>query len=234
MGTTSKWFATSPEPDVTTQWTVIFLATMAIALPAWGDEASDTQALIQRARDGDAQSQFTLGSAYEIGKGVQKDPNEALVWYQAAATQGYAEAQNTVGSILQAKKNYSEALVWYEKAAAQGHAQATNNLAYLYDMGLGAPQDRKKGFELYSKAADLGWAESMWNLANMYGAGQLGPKDMVMACVWSVRAGRFASMRDSKLKSHLERVIPQLEKMLPAADFARCKQQGEGWAPSGK
>ena len=96
-----------------------------------------------------------------------------------------------MGSALQAEKRYEEARLWYEKAAAQNHPLAINSLGYLYDLGLGVPQDRRKGF--YSRAADMGEPEAMWNIANMYGAGQMGPKDMVMACIWTYRAHRFSS-----------------------------------------
>jgi hypothetical protein len=188
--------------------------------------------LLKGANSGDAKTQFMLGAAYDFGRGAPKDAAEAAKWYRASADQGYAEAQNSVGSALQAEKKFSEALPWYEKASAQGHALATNNLAYLHDLGLGVPQDRRKGFELYSKAADLGWAEAMWNLANMYGSGQLGKEDLLMACVWIIRAKRYASPSESQLHAQVARVLPRLERMLPPATLANCKEQGESWRPS--
>src|SRR5690349_13967026 len=175
-----------------------------------------TQELITRAEAGDAQAQLRLASAYETGQGVDRDAGEAEKWYRRAAESGLADAQNSVGSILQARGQYAEALPWYEKASNQGHAPATNNLAYLHDLGRGVPQDRRKGFELYSKAADLGWAEAMWNLANMYGAGQLGQPDLVAACTWIVRAQRFADPNHRALQNQFQRVMPQLRRMLSA------------------
>lgn len=148
-----------------------------------------------------------------------------------AAEQGNADAQNSIGSGLQAEERYSEALGWYERASAQGHALATNNLAYLYDLGRGVKQDRRKGFELYSRAADLGWAESMWNIANMYGAGQLGEVDMVSACVWTMRARRYAKCNDKGIQAQLTRIIPHLERTLSSKDMAKCKQQADDWTP---
>jgi TPR repeat protein len=63
------------------------------------------------------------------------------------------------------KWQYSEAMTWYERAAAQGHALARSNLAFLYDQGLGASQNRRKAFDLYTRAADLKSADAMLNIA---------------------------------------------------------------------
>jgi uncharacterized protein len=195
---------------------------------------ASTQELIKRAETGDAQAQFRLASAYETGQGVGRDTSEAERWYRRAAEAGLAEAQNTVGSILQTRGQYTEALPWYEKASNQGHALATNNLAYLYDLGRGVPQDRRKGYELYSKAAELGWAEAMWNLANMHGAGQLGQPDLVAACTWTVRAQRFADPNHRALQAQFQRVMPQLQRMLSAEQLATCKKDGESWMPQAR
>jgi hypothetical protein len=193
--------------------------------------SSETKKLIEKADAGDVDAQFRVGEAYDFGNGAPHDGEKAMQYYLMAAKQGHAEAQNSVGSGLQAEKKYAEALPWYERAAAQGHALATNNLAYLYDTGLGVPQNRDKGFELYSHAADLGFADSMWNLANMYGAGQVGKVDMVMACVWTVRAQRFTGNQNAKLSAYISRVLPQLGKSLSSEDWATCQQQGNSWSP---
>lgn len=193
--------------------------------------SSETKALIIKAEAGDTDAQLRVGAAYDYGKGAPRDGAEAMRWYRMAADRGNAEAQNSVGSALQAEKRYEEALPWYEKASAQGHALATNNLAYLHDLGLGVKQDRRKGFELYSRAADLGWAEAMWNIANMYGAGQLGDKDMLSACVWAKRAQKFSAPQERQLQNHLSRVIPQLERLLSPEQLASCNHQSDNWAP---
>ena len=197
--------------------------------------SSEVKELTAKGRAGDVEAQFRVGAAYDSGHGAPHDGAEALKWYTMAAEAGYSEAQNSLGSTLQGEKNYVEARTWYERAAAQGHAQATNNLGLLYDLGLGLPQDRHKGFDLYMRAADLGWAEAMWNLANMYGAGQLGSKDMYMACVWTFRARRYASPQDQRLLAILYRAAPQVEQQLDSQQQRdRCYQQAAEWKPSGK
>lgn len=193
--------------------------------------SSETKALIAKADAGDIDAQFRVGSAYDTGNGAPHSGENAMKYYLMAAEKGHVEAQNSVGSALQAEEKYSEALVWFERASAQGHALATNNLAFLYDLGQGVKQDRRKGFELYSRAADLGWAESMWNIANMYGAGQLGEIDMVSACIWTTRARKYANPNDQRLQSQFNRIMPYLERTLSSENFAICKQKADSWAP---
>jgi hypothetical protein len=191
----------------------------------------EIQSLIIQASKGNTDAQFRVGSAYDTGSGAPRNGSEAMKWYLMAANSGNAEAKNSVGSGLQAEEKYEEARGWYEKAAAQNHALATNNLAFFYDMGLGVKQDRQKGAELYLKSANLGWAEAMWNLSNMYGAGQLGEKDLYSACVWSLRANKYAESNDERLLQQLKKIRPYLEKKLSSQDFEKCKLEAETWSP---
>jgi TPR repeat protein len=194
--------------------------------------SAETKALIVKAEEGDAEAQIRVALAYDTGRGAPRDRDSAMKWYRVAADGGNAEAQNSLGSMFQEKKDYKDAMFWYEKAASLGHAQATNSMGYLHDLGLGVPQNRIKGFELYSQAADLGWAEAMWDIANMYGAGQLGAVDERMACVWIVRASRFARPRDRQLSAHLAGILPKLQRRLTPDDLASCQEQGTAWSPA--
>lgn len=193
--------------------------------------SAETKELITKADSGDVDAQFRVANAYDFAKGAPHSAEKAIKYYRMAAEQEHAEAQNSLGSMFQAEKNYADAKVWYERSAAQNHPLATNSLAYLYDLGLGVSQDRIKGFDLYSRAADLGWAEAMWNIANMYGAGQVGKVDMVMACVWAVRAQRFSGNQNPRLSAHLVHVLPQLGKTLSSEEWTTCQQQGNSWSP---
>ncbi len=172
---------------------IIFLVTMLSACVTQSNKPSqEIQDLINSANSGNTEAQFKLGSAYDYGQGVTRNGNEALKWYLMAAEAGNAEAQNSVGSGYQAEKKYMLAYEWYEKAAKQNHALATNNLGYLHDLGLGVPQDRKKGYDLYLKSANLGWAEAMYNIGQMLGSGQLGEVDINEGCVWTSRALKYS------------------------------------------
>lgn len=211
---------------------ILAAAVVATSAIAQDGLSAAVRELMDKATAGDAVAQFAVGNAYDSGRGAPRDGEQAMRWYKAAAEQGHAEAQNSVGSGLQADRKYSEARIWYEKAAAQNHALATNNLAYLYDLGLGVTQDRQRALSLYSRAADLGWAEAMWNIANMYGAGQLGqPPDLMTACIWTLRAGKYAGPEERELLAHVRRVTPMLEHNLSAAQMGSCRDQAQSWSP---
>ena len=152
--------------------------------------------------------------------------------YRRAAEAGHANAQNSMGSVLQAEKRYEEALPWYERAAAQRLPVAINNLGALYNGGFGVPKDLNKALELYNQAADLGWAESMWNIANMYGAGQLGPKDPNLACVWTFRALKYVEPNWRQPLLPASRAAGFFERTLSQSQFATCKQKANDWHPS--
>jgi CheY-like chemotaxis protein len=86
----------------------------------------------EAAKNGDAESQFRLGIAYENGFGVPRSDAEAVKWYLKSAEQGNVEAQSTMGLNYQfgmgVKKDVNEARQWYQKAAAQGDEAAIEQL----------------------------------------------------------------------------------------------------------
>ena len=209
----------------------IALALFALNPIAHAADPVNVKALTAKAKTGDANAQYRLGVAYDYGRGVPQDAKAAMKWYRTAADQGHAQAQNSVGSLLQADKKYAQALPWYQKAAAQGNANATNNLAYFYDNGLAVAEDPGKAFTLYSKAADMGWAEAMWNLSGVYGGGRLGKPDLVMACVWNSRAAKHATPKQKHITAATAKRTSQMQPLLSAAQRADCKQRAAAWTP---
>jgi ankyrin repeat protein len=86
----------------------------------------------QRARQGDAAAQYTLGKMYADGNGVPYDYRKAVEWYRKAADQGYAEAQYSLGKMyehgLDVPRDGRKAVEWYRKAAAQGNEYAQGDV----------------------------------------------------------------------------------------------------------
>jgi hypothetical protein len=74
----------------------------------------------------------------------------------------------------------------------------------------------------------------MWNLANMYASGQMGAPDLVSACVWTLRAQRYALPTDRDVRERSARVTPFLEHNLSAGEMASCRQQAADWRPQKK
>ncbi|MEI6399336.1 MAG: tetratricopeptide repeat protein [Pseudomonadota bacterium] len=97
--------------------------------------------LRKAAEQGDAESQYFLGTAYASGDGVRQDQTETVKWWQKAAGQGYAKAQFSLG-LAYAKgmgvaENPSAAVMWFRKAANQGDEQSHYFLGLAYASGKG-------------------------------------------------------------------------------------------------
>ncbi|MEY4752799.1 MAG: hypothetical protein RJA44_474 [Pseudomonadota bacterium] len=190
-------------------------------------------ALQRRAEAGEAVAQFELAKALELGRGSgqARDFKLALPWYLKAAEQNHAEAQSRLGAHYQTTKQDAEALRWLERAAALGHARATNNLASMYDFGQGVPQDGPRAIHYYTRAAELGWPEAMWNLANIYGAGRYGAADMELACVWALRARKYAEPDYRAVLNQVNKKMALIERSLGSERMASCRERAEAWQP---
>jgi uncharacterized protein len=192
--------------------------------------------LKQQAEKGDPVAQWRLGSLYDSGQGVPRDGKEAEKWYRRAADNGYAEAQNSLGSFYQAERKYSEAVEWYRKAADQGHTLALNNLAYVYDLGLGVSQDREHAFELYMKAANQGDPRTMFNIANVYGAGKPSAENLRLTYVWLLRAQRYETncfVHDSTLANRIAASIRYVERALRPDEVGPAWRTAASWSAPG-
>jgi hypothetical protein len=95
---------------------VAFLKSTTPPLPNTPPADDSIDALQKKAEAGDAKSQTKLGHLYQAGKGVPKDPNQAVKLYQEAAAQGDAGGQWSLGSCylvgLGVKQDAAEAVKW--------------------------------------------------------------------------------------------------------------------------
>lgn len=115
------------------------------------------------ADSGDANAQWEIGHCYEEGVKdksgrllADANPDAALKWYRASASQGNRQAQNSLGVILSSggeiSKDLPGAIYWLKLAIAQGDSTAAFNLATIYrDMG-----KPKLAFRWYQKSGAMG------------------------------------------------------------------------------
>ena len=103
------------------------------------------------AEKGDAEAQYSLGTLYAEGKGVEQNDATAFLWFQRAANQGVAAAQYNVGASYATGagigKSDVDAARWFRRAADQGMAFAQLNLGLLYAAGNGVPQDDVEAYK---------------------------------------------------------------------------------------
>jgi TPR repeat protein/ankyrin repeat protein len=130
--------------------------------------------LLEKARNGDAGAQCTLGWMYVSGDGVAQDKLKGRGLLEKAVGQGHAGAQyalsmiyfSGLGGVSQDKPKGRGLL---EKAAEQGHAGAQYALGSMYLHGdHGVAQDTQKAKGLLEKAAEQGHAQAAYYLSQMY------------------------------------------------------------------
>ena len=134
------------------------------------------------ARDyGHPEAQFEVARCYQNGTGVEKNEENAVVWYKKAAEQCDAEAQCALGECYyQARgveKDDKEARKWYEAAATQGNVTAQYMTGRLYaELSYNVP-----AVKWYTKAAEQECPEAQYELGVCYEAGDGVGKDEAKA-----------------------------------------------------
>jgi hypothetical protein len=100
----------------------------------------------------------TRGGEYTVGD--LSSGTLSLQRWLPLAQQGQAEAQYYVARIyangMGIPADYAQAAVWYQKAADQHYSSALQELGYLYEKGLGVPQDALKALNLQRQGSGLG------------------------------------------------------------------------------
>ena len=118
------------------------------------------QLFMQSANAGNLRAQLQVGSQYEQGEGVAKNPKEAVRWYLKAAQGGDSQAMKNLGTMYEngqgTPEDWAEAVKWYSRSAAKIDAAGEFALGRMYEFGMGVPQDRAKAIEWFQKSGELG------------------------------------------------------------------------------
>ena len=140
------------------------------------------------AASGDAGAQYEIGLRYAEGRGVARDPRQALAWFDKAAAQGLAPAQYRVGSSYEkgvgVDRDPALAMSWYAKAAGAGNIRAMHNLAVMSAEGAGGKPDYAKAAQWFGKASTYGVRDSQFNLAILYARGLGIEQSLVQSYKW--------------------------------------------------
>jgi uncharacterized protein len=124
-------------------------------------DAQEASALLRHAatRFADPDAQYELARLYVDGKGVAKDPEEAMRWFVAAAEQGLPRAQAAFGAMLVkgqgAPKDVSRGLSWLTLAKdAAGPDEGWIRDAYATAYAQADAEQRKR-----AQASAIEWAQ---------------------------------------------------------------------------
>jgi TPR repeat protein len=103
-------------------------------------------------------AQNNLAIAYTTGAGVERDPREAIRWWQTAADAGDAMAAANLAAMYVAgngvQPDPSRAVYWWREAAQQGLARAQAELGSALVVGRGSPTDVTEGYMWLVLAAE--------------------------------------------------------------------------------
>lgn len=120
----------------------------------------DFDATESSAKQGNATSQYYLGTMYYIGQGAPKNDLEAAKWFRLAAEQGLANAQHNLGVMYDngegVPENDLKAVEWFRLAAQQGVVDSQLNLGVMYQRGDGVPENYLVAYVWYSVSAAQG------------------------------------------------------------------------------
>ncbi len=109
--------------------------------------------MTQAAEAGHVQAQVELADFYRHGldgSDIDRNPGQALAWYEKAALMQHAEAQMKIGEMHYngegAERNRFEGIRWYEIAAQKYYTPALIHLAGIYWKGDPLPRDKAKAY----------------------------------------------------------------------------------------
>jgi TPR repeat protein len=94
-----------------------------------------------------------------------------------------------------------------QETASLDDPRVQRDLGFVYDNGIGVPQDDTKAFEWYNRAADQGVSFAQLNIAVMYENGRGVPKDYVQAYKWYALAGDTKSRNKLAAKMSLLQIV---------------------------
>ena len=109
------------------------------------------------AEQGDADCARELGTAYELSRGVPRDPAEAMRWFGVASEQGNAAAMRLIGLMVLrgdgVRQDPETACRWLEAAAERDDLEAALALADMYERGDGVETNPTTAAHWYWVAA---------------------------------------------------------------------------------
>ncbi|HEX8592035.1 MAG TPA: tetratricopeptide repeat protein [Pseudomonas sp.] len=157
------------------------------------------QAIIGAAAENVVDAQALLGQILLDGKGIERDPELALTWFDIAARRGHLMARNMLGRCHEhgwgCSADAAKAAIHYQLAAEAGLDWSLYNLANLLATGRGVEQDQHRALGCYQQAAHMGHAKSMNLLGRYLEDGVYCQQDLPAAYDWYRRSAEGGDFR---------------------------------------
>jgi TPR repeat protein len=128
--------------------------------------------------------------------------------------------------------DYANALKLLVPLAQKGDPAAQSSIGFMYQNGLGVPQDPNQAATWFHEAAEHGYAPAMVNLGAMYEVGAGVPQDNVEAHKWyslaiaNLKAPAEATARDVAAANR-----DALAARMTESELADARQAATDWKP---
>ena len=155
-------------------------------------EQPDPSSIMDTANQGDAQTEFQIGLAYQLGNGVAPNAEEAAKWDERAAAQNLPGAEVNLGALYEfgdgVPQDSARALALYQQAADQGDRGGERALGTAYEQGKIVARDDTKASEWLLRAAKQGDKLAELQISGQYERGEGVPQDDTEAVRWATAA----------------------------------------------
>jgi len=145
-------------------------------------------ALTASAQAGNGTAMANLGVCYERGRGVERDPVQAVHWYRKGAEVGSGLAMTNLGVCYErgrgVERDPAQAADWYRKGAQAGDGGAIINLGLCCARGKGVERDPAQAVHWFRKGTAAGDGLAMANLGFCYARGEGVERDPAQAVHW--------------------------------------------------
>jgi len=148
---------------------------------------NDFAALSTRARSGNREAQYMLGTIYAQGRLVEKNYEQAESWFMKSAESGYAPAERALG-LLYSPRDPAKAAMWLQQAAQKGDAEAQLWLGNAYEHGSLGTINFREALNWLNKSAKQGQPDAQALLGQMYEDGEGVRQNYGMAAKWYRKA----------------------------------------------
>jgi len=134
------------------------LADVKAGVDAWsrGDYAAAVREWRDPAARGNPDAQFNMAQAYRLGRGVERDREQAEILYAKAAAQGHIKAADTYGLMLFEAGRREEAMPYIVAAAERGDPRAQYLLGIAHFNGDIVEKDWVRAYALLTLANSAG------------------------------------------------------------------------------
>jgi TPR repeat protein len=148
-------------------WLAVAVLTLCMAVAVSAQSKGIEPALLAKAKAGDVESQWLVGSAYEDTRHY----TDAAVWLRKAAASGSVLAQDHLAYLYDqgdgVPQDDAQAAFWLRKAGEKGDSYAQFQLGVLYSGGNGVPHDDERAAFWWRKAAAQGNVDAQNALAQL-------------------------------------------------------------------